>query len=45
MELLIEIRADAPNGTRIGIYRLGLETFELKVFKVRLIVLLESSFG
>ena len=28
MDLLIEILADAPYGTRIGIYRLGLETFE-----------------
>ena len=45
MDLLIEILADAPNGTRIGIYRLGLESFEFKVFEVGLVVFLENRFG
>ena len=42
--LFIEILANTPKGSGIGLYRLGLEPFELQVFKVGLIVLLEIGF-
>ena len=45
MDFVIEILADTPNTMGIGFYCLGLKPFELEVFKMRLIVLLESSFG
>lgn len=41
---ILEIRADAPHSMGIGLNRLGLEPFEFKVFKMRLIVLLEICF-
>jgi hypothetical protein len=42
---IIEIRADAANGTGVSLYRLGLEPFEFKVFEMGLIILLEIGFG
>jgi hypothetical protein len=45
VNLIVEISADAPHGTGIGVYRFGLESFEFKVFKMRLIVSLEIGFG
>jgi hypothetical protein len=44
IKLVIKILAESPNSPRISIYRLGLEPFELKVFEMRLIVLLEMGF-
>jgi hypothetical protein len=45
INLIIEIRADASNGSGIGLDRLGLEAFEFKVFKMCLIILLEICIG
>ena len=45
VNVVIEIRTDAPHGAGIGFDRLGLEAFEFKVFKMRLIILLEICFG
>jgi len=42
--VFIEILANAANGTGVSLYRLGLEPFELKLFKMGLIVLLEMGF-
>jgi hypothetical protein len=45
VNLIVELSADAPHGTGIGLYGLRLESFEFKVFKMRLILLLEICFG
>ena len=45
MDLIIEILAEAPNATGVSLYRLGLKAFELKVFKMGLIIALEIGFG
>jgi len=41
MKLIILIRSDDLNGAGIVFYRLRLEPFEIKVFKICLMVLLE----
>jgi hypothetical protein len=41
VDVMIEIRTDAPHGPCIGINCFGLKAFELKVFKMGLIVLVE----
>jgi hypothetical protein len=41
IDLFIEIRANAANCTGVSLYRLGLEPFEFKVFKMGLIVCLK----
>jgi hypothetical protein len=45
IDLFIEILTDTPNGTGVSLYRLGLEPFELKVFKMGLIIALEIGCG
>ncbi len=45
VDVFIEILANAANGTGVSLYRLGLKPFELEVFKMGLIVLLEMGFG
>lgn len=44
VDVFIEILANAANGRGVSLYRLRLESFELKVFEMGLIVSLEMGF-
>lgn len=41
VDLVIEVRANAPDGPRIGVNGLGLQTFEFQVLQVRLVLLVK----
>jgi hypothetical protein len=45
IDSLIEVRADAADGARVGVDGLGLQAFELEVLEVGLIVLFERAGG
>ncbi len=45
MDAIRKIRTDAPDSACIGVNGLGLQSFELKVFMMRLVISLELRVG